>query len=219
MELHRCWVLPYGCDTKKKFKGYATRLFSDQMGYVCNGSLCGDDLPKVGLLDKHLISNFGNGRPYYLCNKAKGWRHNEVLAVFWFRGLKTMAGYLFWNAHIKPGLFWHVHVSFRMHWLISNLGDLSIRKLWGISGPLCKVGVSIRPFRSQIVRSFSSIMGVANWEWDLWWLSLFCESVQWELICPFSNWKTPMFPLWKGCTAWFWFFGLDICYGITLIIL
>ena len=40
----------------------------------------------VILIDKHLLFNVGNGRPYYLCNKAKGWRHNEVLAVFWVEG-------------------------------------------------------------------------------------------------------------------------------------
>ena len=28
-------------------------------------------------------------------------------------------------------------------------------------------------------------MGVAKWEWNLWWLSIFCENVKWERFWPF----------------------------------
>ena len=37
---------------------------------------------------------------------------------------------------------------------------------------------------AQII--YSTIMRVAKWQRDLWWLSLFCESVKWEQIWPFS---------------------------------
>ena len=66
-----------------------------------------------------------------------------------------------------------------------------------------KVGVSIRPFRSHIVRSnciYSTIMEVAKWERGLWRISLFCESVKRERIWPFSNWKTPQGPSCFTCS-------------------
>ena len=39
---------------------------------------------------------------------------------------------------------------------------------------------------------YNTIMGVAKWERDLWWLSLFLWKCEVRTILTISNWKTPL---------------------------
>ena len=53
-----------------------------------------------------------------------------------------------------------------------------------------QLGHSAPKLFAQIL--YSTIMRVAKWERDLWWISLFCKSVKWEQIWTFSYWQTPL---------------------------
>ena len=79
-------------------------------------------------------------------------------------------------------------------------GNLSIRKLRGKSG----LAITSQWFLAKLVfqlghfvpKSFArflynTIMGVAKWEQDLWWLSLFCENVKWARFWLFPIKRPP----------------------------
>ena len=44
---------------------------------------------------------------------------------------------------------------------------------------------------------YNTIMGVAKWDRDLWWLSLLCENVKWERVWPFLI----ELPPWMSCNS------------------